>query len=190
MKTEINKIAKTLGGQIINRVEVKRGEEIVGKVHTLIPKAISSGTIAHENLAEIDIKTVLDEKKLTKAGDIVLKLSQPYDAAYITEKDENLLVTSFCLIVRDIDASVNPLYLLSIINSEVYKEQALSLTSGASVPLLTKGSIEKIVLDIPDMQEQNQIVAIAEEISKKERLFNEVIQLEKMKLENMLRGEL
>lgn len=189
MNIEIKQLATSFGGQIISRVEAKRDDEIFGSSKILIPKAISNGVIDHESLASIDVKVQLDEKKMTKAGDIILKLSQPYDAAYITEKDENLLVTSFCLILRDIDTKVKPLYLLSVINSEVYKEQALNLTSGATVPILTKGSIEKIMLEIPSIDVQEKIISVVEEIYKKEQLFNEVIKLEKMRLENMLRGE-
>ena len=189
MNIELKKLANTLGGQITNRVEAKRDGEIIGNSKILLPKAISNGAVNHENLSAIDIRFEIDEKKLTKSGDIILKLSQPYDAAYITEKDENLLVTSFCLILRDFDNIVNPRYLLSVINSEVYKEQALSLTSGATVPILTKGSIEKMIFDIPPMAEQKKVIDAAEEITVKEKLFSEIIKLEKMKLENMLRGE-
>lgn len=190
MKTEIKTIAKSFGGQIISRVEAKRDNEaVVGKVKLLIPKAITNSIVDHSNLAEINIKTELDKKKLTKKGDIILKLSQPYDAAYITEEDENLLVTSFCLILRDFDISVNPRYLLTVINSQVYREQAMNLTSGATVPILTKGSIEKIKLDILSLAEQDKIVDFADNVLKKEQIFNEIINLEKMRLENMLRGE-
>ena len=190
MNTEIKKIAKILGGQIISRVEARRDDEKIGNTKILVPKAISNGVIGHEKLVTIDIKMELDEKKLTKSGDIILKLSQPYDAAFITKNDENLLVTSFCLILRDFDSNINPLYLLSVVNSDIYKEQALFLTSGATVPILTKGGIEKIVVDIPSMDEQERIIKVAQEIITKEQIFNEVIRLEKMKLENMLRGKL
>ena len=189
MKTEIKSLASLIGGQIISRVEAKQDDKAIGTCKLLIPKAISNGRIDHENVATIDIKVELNEQKLTKAGDIILKLSQPYDAAYITEEDENLLVTSFCLIIREIDSSIHPLYLVSLINSEIYKEQALMLTSGATVPILTKGSIEKIVFDIPSMEEQDKIITLAKDIARKEQLFTEIIMLEKMKLENILRGE-
>ena len=186
----IKNIAEIIGGQIISRVEAKKETDVVLRTaKILVPKAITNGYIDHDNLAEINIKTELDEKKLTKAGDIVLKLSQPYDASFIRKEDENLLVTSFCLILRGISDEVNALYLLSVLNSSIYKEQALSLTSGATVPILTKGKVEKIDIDIVELEKQNEIVRFSEEISKKEKLFIKIIKLEKMKLENLLRGE-
>lgn len=190
MKCEIGSIAKISGGQIVGRVEAKRdNDKVIGSVKLLIPKAMANGTVIHDNLSEIYIKTELDEKRITKAGDIILKLSQPYDATYITEKDENLLVTSFCLILREIDTKVNPLYLLSLLNSDIYKEQALNSTTGATVPILTKGNVEKMSFDILSTSEQNRIVEFSKSIVKKEKLFTEVISLEKMKLSNMLKGE-
>lgn len=190
MSVEIKNIAEVIGGQIISRVEAKQdSDKPIGTIRILIPKAISNGMVNHDNLSQISIKTQLDDKRLTKFGDIVLKLSQPYDAAYITKKDENLLVTSFCLILRGIDKKVNPEYLLAILNSDIYKDQALNLTTGATVPILTKGSIEKIKVAILSSSEQNKIVEFSKNISKKQQLFQEVINLEKMKLSNMLRGE-
>ncbi len=190
MHTNIKGIGNLIGGQIINRVEAKRDDFEFGEIKILAPKAITNGVIDHSSLTSLKIKTMPDEKKLTKEGDIVLKLSQPYEAAYINKDDEGLLVTSFCIILRNIQKDeISPNFILTFINSELYKEQVLELTSGASVPLLTKGLIEKITLDVPTIIAQSIIVGKSDSIKRKEALFNEVIKLEKMKLENMLRGE-
>lgn len=189
MKMKIKEIGQLFGGQVINRVEAKNVDEKIGDVKILVPKAIKNGSINHNDLSEISIKTKIDENKLTKAGDIIIKLSQPYDAAYISEKDEGILITSFCLLLRNISPNINPKYLVSLINSEVYKEQAMMATSGATVPMLTKSKIENIKLNIRTLDEQEKIVKICDEIRKKEEIFSEIIMLEKLKLENILRGE-
>lgn len=186
---KIKEIGQLFGGQVINRVEAKKEDEKIDTVKALVPKAIKNGLINHNDLSEISIKTKLDQNKLTRTGDIVIKLSQPYDAAYISEKDEGILITSFCLLLRDISPNINPKYLVSLINSEVYKEQAMMATSGATVPMLTKSKIENINLNIKALNEQEKIVKISDEIRKKEEIFNEIIMLEKLKLENILRGE-
>mgnify|MGYP005807178353 CR=1 FL=1 len=187
-KMKIRKIGQLIGGQVISRVKAKTEEDIIGKTRILLPKAIKNGIINHEDLSEISIKTELDENKLTKAGDIVIKLSQPYDAAYITEKDEEILVTSYCLLLRERDISINPRYLVLLINSEAYKEQAMLSASGATVPMLTKGKIENIDLKL-NLERQEEIIKMNDKIKQKEEIFNEIIRLEKLKLENILRGE-
>lgn len=185
---KIKNIGNPIGGQVISRIEAKNETDMIGKVKILVPKAIKNGGINHQDLSEINLKSKPDENKLTKAGDIVLKLSQPYDAAYITEKDEGILVTSFCLVLREIDADINPRYLVLVINSEIYKEQAMMVTSGATVPMLTKGKIENIDLKL-NLKRQEEIMKMSDKIKQKEDIFNEIINLEKLKLENILRGE-
>lgn len=185
---KIKNIGKLIGGQVISRVEAKNETDIIGKVKILVPKAIKNGTINHQDLSEINLRSELDANKLTKAGDIVLKLSQPYDAAYITEKDEGVLITSFCVVLRGIDDDINPRYLVLLINSEIYKEQAMMATSGATVPMLTKGKIENIDLKL-NLKQQEEIIKMSDKIQQKEDIFNEIIKLEKLKLENILRGE-
>lgn len=185
---KLKNIGKPIGGQVISRVEAKNETEMIGKVKVLVPKAIKNGIINHQDLSEINLKSEPDENKLTKVGDIVLKLSQPYDAAYITEKDEGILITSFCLVLREIDADINPRYLVLVINSEIYKEQAMMATSGATVPMLTKGKIENIDLKL-NLTQQEEIIKMSDKIKQKEDIFNEIIKLEKLKLENILRGE-
>ena len=187
---KIKEVGNLIGGQVISRVEAKPSvDKICGSVKILIPKAIKSGVISHEDITKIDLKTQVDEKKLTKVGDIVIKLSQPYDAAYITKNDEGLLTTSFCIILRGLRSDINLRYFVAFINSQVYKEQAMQMTSGATIPMLTKGKIEQIEFGLPDKKTQDLIVSMNEEIKEKEEIFEEIIRLEKLKLENLLRGE-
>ncbi|MEE3462479.1 MAG: hypothetical protein VZR00_11495, partial [Lachnospiraceae bacterium] len=118
-----------IGGQITSRIEAdeKKSDPVLGSIKVIPPKAIKNGRIAHEELYDIDYKTEFDEKKLTKAGDIVLKLSSPYDAAYITEDDEGLLITSFCIIIRVKGKEMDPQYLTAFFNSNVYKNQVMNM---------------------------------------------------------------
>lgn len=186
---KIKEIGKIIGGQVIGRVEAKNpNDEILGEVEILVPKSIGRGRIEHENLATIKYKAPLDERKITQVGDLVLKLSQPYDVAWISEEDEGLLATSFCLLLKNIDKRINPAYLAVLLNSSIYKEQAVQMTSGATVPLLTKSGVENIEIDV-SLELQEAVLTTVKEIEEKEKLFSEIILLEKMKLENMLRGD-
>lgn len=186
---QLGNIMTSIGGQITSRVEAKASDKVIGSVKVLMPKAISNGRIVQEYLSNIEIKTELDENKLTKQGDIIVKLNQPYDAAYISLDDEGLLVSSFCLIIRNIDRDIKAKYLLSVINSDLYREQALNMTSGATVPLLTKNAIHKIEMHIPSIEEQELVIQFSDEIKEKEEIFTKIINLEKQKLVNLLRGE-
>lgn len=177
-----------IGGQITSRIEAdeKKSDPVIGTVQVVPPKAIKSGRIAHEELYDIDYKSEFDEKKLTKAGDIVLKLSSPYDAAYITEDDEGLLITSFCIIIRVKGKEMDPQYLTAFFNSNVYKNQVMNMVSGARVPMLTMGKIKDVKIKIFSSEEQQEVAEFYKNMTEKEATMARIIELEKEKLDSVL----
>lgn len=179
-----------IGGQITSRIEAdaKKNEAAKGTVKVIPPKAIKGGKIIHEELYELAYKVDYDEKKVTQAGDIVVKLSSPYDAAYITEADEGLLITSFCIIVRSTTRILSPEYLTAFFNSRIYLNQVKLMVSGAQVPMLTIGKIKDVDVKLMDPEEQDQVAEFFKNISVKEELMAQIIQLEKEKLDSVLGG--
>jgi len=180
-----------IGGQITSRIEAneKKNEVVVGKVQVIPPKAIKGGKILHDELYELEYKSEFDEKKLTKAGDIVVKLSSPYDAAYITEADEGLLITSFCIIIRNTSKTLLSEYLAAFLNSGVYLDQVMDMVSGATVPMLTMGKIKDVVINNMEVEEQKQVAEYFHNISLKEEVMAQIIALEKEKLNSVLGGK-
>ena len=86
----LENVADVIAGQIMTRVSAdnKENAEVVDIVKVLVPKSISDGVIVKEDLGEANIIKKIDEDKFTKEGDVVIKLSTPYDAAYVTKEDE------------------------------------------------------------------------------------------------------
>lgn len=190
MKLTEYKGVEFIGGQITSRIEAneKKGEIATDKILVVPPKAIAGGRIVHENLYELSIKGKVDEKKITKAGDIVVKLSTPYDAAYITEEDEGLLITSFCIIVRIKNKNILPQFLTTFFNSDVYLDQVKMLVSGATVPMLTIGKVKEVYINDFTLEEQQQIAIYYHNLCEIERTMKEIIVLEKEKINSVLGG--
>lgn len=89
---KLGDIAHTIySGQIMTRVEAKEevGDLVLETRKVLVPKAIDNGRVNHDHLAEAKLKKRIDQDRITQRGDIVLKLSRPYDAAHIEECDTN-----------------------------------------------------------------------------------------------------
>lgn len=179
-----------VGGQITSRIEAdsKKDEVAIGKVQVIPPKAIKGGKIEHSELYDVEYKTEFDEKKLTKAGDIVVKLSSPYDAAYITEADEGLLITSFCIIIRNSSKEIIGDYLAAFLNSDVYRVQALNMVSGAQVPMLTIGKVKEVNINLMSLDEQKEVAEYYKNLYEKEVVMTQIIELEKEKLNAVLGG--
>lgn len=173
-----------VGGQIISRVEAKNNDK-VDTVKVLVPRAIVNGMVEHNNLTTLDVKTKLDEKKLTKVGDIVLKLSTPYDACIITANDEGLLVPSFCAIINNIPNYIDKNYLLAFLNSRLCTEQIKNLTANSTIAILSVGGIKKISVIIPEMNYQKEIGNNYLKTCEKIKTINQIIALEQEKLDTI-----
>ena len=180
-----------IGGQITSRIEAdeKRHERAIGTVKVIPPKAIKAGKIEHEELYDVDYKTEFDDKKLTKAGDIVVKLSSPYDAAYISEEDEGLLITSFCIIIRNTGKNALSEYLATFCNSDIYLKQVMRMVSGAKVPMLTIGKVKEAEIKLLTLEEQEQVAQYYKNLCEKEQIMEQIISLEKEKLNTVLGGK-
>lgn len=180
-----------IGGQITSRIEAneKKNEIAIGKVQVIPPKAIKAGKIVQDELYELEYKSDFDDKKLTKAGDIVVKLSSPYDAAYITKEDEGLLITSFCIIIRNTSKTLMSEYLAAFLNSEVYLKQVMDMVSGAAVPMLTMGKIKDVMVREMELEDQRQVAEYFQNITLKEEIMAQIIALEKEKLNSVLGGK-
>lgn len=174
-----------IGGQITTRLEDKNATE-GAEIKVLIPKAINRGSIEHKSLGSLIIKTEPDYKKLTKKGDIVIKLSTPYDACLITEEDEGLLVPSFCAILRAGEADFNMEFLLAYLNSEICSNQIKNLVSGATIAILSTGTLKKVEVLLPSLDKQKSLATDYMKTLKKEKLLNKIIELEYEKLNSMI----
>ena len=138
---------------------------------------------------DVDYKTEFDEKKLTKAGDIVVKLSSPYDAAYVSEEDEGLLITSFCIIIRNTGKNVLSEYLATFCNTDIYLRQVMGMVSGAKVPMLTIGKVKEAKIKLLPLEEQEQVAQYYKNLCEKEQIMEQIISLEKEKLNTVLGGK-
>ena len=166
-----------IGGQITSRIEDK-SENGNDTIKVLIPKAINRGSVDHKNLGSLLIKSEPDERKVTKKGDIVLKLSTPYDACIITDDDEGLLVPSFCAILRVDDLNVDKEYLVAYLNSDHCSNQIKDMVSGATIAILSTGTLKRIQILLPSLKQQKEIATNYMKALEKEKLLNKIIELE------------
>lgn len=175
-----------VGGQITSRIEVKEKDDKYATMKVLVPKAISNGMVHKEELGNIDVKCCMDSKRITKEGDIVIKLSTPYDACIITKEDEGLLVPSFCAIINNVPESINKEYFLAYINSNACLMQIKSLVTGSTIAILSVGQIKKITIPVPDIETQKEIADVYVKSIEKVQLLEKITKLEKEYLDSRI----
>ena len=177
---KLKEVAKITVGQIMPRVsaENKNEEEIIGTVNVLAPKAISDGIIVKENLGELQI--------CTKEGDVVVKLSTPYDATYVTKENEGLAVPSFCAIIRVKEDKLDAKYLSAFFNTEYVREILKSKVMGSIRPMVKVSDLRN--LDIPYVSEEDMAdIGQAYILSgKKKSILSDMIETETKIMENIV----
>lgn len=185
---KLKEVAKITVGQIMPRVsaENKNEEEIIGTVNVLAPKAISDGIIVKENLGELQICKKIDEEKFTKEGDVVVKLSTPYDATYVTKENEGLAVPSFCAIIRVKEDKLDAKYLSAFFNTEYVREILKSKVMGSIRPMVKVSDLRN--LDIPYVSEEDMAdIGQAYILSRKKKsILSDMIETETKIMENIV----
>lgn len=144
-------------GQILPRVEAKEGDnmELLPQVRILQPKAIQQGRVELDEISTIRVKQAVQLRKVTMAGDIIMKLSTPYDTAFIAEESEGLVFTSFCAVIRDIKRDqLDPAFLVAYLNMDYTKEMLRLKSAATSLPIVKISDIRE--LEIPDISLQKQ----------------------------------
>ncbi len=173
-----------IGGQITSRIEANDALEKYDTMKVLIPKAISNGTVNQAYLGKLDVKFGVDSKRITREGDIVIKLSTPYDACLITKEDEGLLVPSFCAIINNVPGNILKEYLVAYLNSKACFMQINALVSCSTIAILSSGQIKRISIPVPELSLQKEISKTYVESIEKLKLLEKITRLEKEYLDS------
>lgn len=138
-------IATISVGQILTRVESENSEIHYTVLH---PRAIVNGFINDSQLDEINVSKAIDDDKITREGDVVIKLSTPYEAVVIDKEHENLLIPSFCAVFR-CKTDIDPYFICALINSSYIREKIKSKIAGTVRPMVRISDLR--LIDFPEI---------------------------------------
>lgn len=185
----LENIASVIAGQIMTRVSADKdaGDKVVDTVKVLIPKAISSGVIVKEDLGDAELGKQIDDDKYTHEGDVVIKLSTPYDAAYVTAKDAGIAIPSFCAAIRITDKNkMDARYLAAFLNSSYVRDELTAKVVGSTRPMIKITDIRALEvpeLNMKDMVDIGQAFVLS---GKKKATLQEMIDNETKLMENIV----
>ena len=185
----LENIASVTVGQIMTRVTADRdsGDNVVDTVKVLVPKAISSGVIVKEDLGDAELTKVIDEDKFTQAGDVVIKLSTPYDAAYVTEEYAGIAIPSFCAAIRITDENeMDATYLSAFLNSSYVREQLTAKVVGSARPMIKVTDIRALEIPKLSVEDRRDIGKAFILSGQKKATLQEMIDNESRLMENIV----
>lgn len=172
---KLKDLAIIQNGQIMSRLCDKNATE-GKKVKVITPKSINNGVINHEDLGENVLRVESDESKLLFAqeGDIIIKLSTPYDSAIIRENDQQLVIPSFCALIR-CNENVDKEFILALMNSEYVINQLVSEISGAGMRMIKISTIKELQIPNISANEQKDIGSLYVESLKEAELVKKIV---------------
>lgn len=179
VKLNDERVSTIIGGQIMTRLTAKEesGDLVIEERRVMIPKCIlSDGTIDIDGLPIEKLKSIADEKKITKLGDIVIKLSTPYDSAIITEDAVGCLVPSFCAIIRC--NKISKEYLQAFLSTAGCKNQLKNQVAGSVMTILSVGKLGNVDVPNVDAVTQNEIGRRYIKTQEKMATLKRIIELE------------
>lgn len=167
-------------GNIMSRLQVKEKDRINGveseKVTVLVPKAISHGRIDHQELAEYELKEGSKNIRCTVVDDIVIKLTTPYACALITEKDEDLVVPSYCMICRDFDEEEIDLdYVVGYLNTAYAREFFTAGVAATTNSMLKPKDVLSIPIPMLPMEEQRMLGRLYRLSAEKQQILKKML---------------
>ena len=178
-------IANVIAGQIMTRVtdENNEGES----VQVLVPKAIADGIVVKEDLGKAVLSKAVDEDKYTREGDVVIKLSTPYDAAYVTAEDAGLVIPSFCATIRITKENLmDAKYLSAFLNTSYVRNQLTAKVVGSARPMIKITDVRALEIPKVSMQDMRDIGEAYMLSGKKKATLLEMVATEGTLMENIV----
>ncbi|MCJ7721575.1 restriction endonuclease subunit S, partial [Candidatus Bathyarchaeota archaeon] len=136
------------------------------------------------NEGEVDVfysKEKLASKYLTNKGDIIIRLTTPYTAICINDKQEGLVISSNFAIIRLKKQLYIPEFVALFLNSEIIEKQFFKSSISTTIPLIKTTHLRD--MEIPDktLDIQKKIVEL-NQLQVKEKILLSRLMKEKEKL--------
>lgn len=150
------------------------------EVKVLLPRAMQGGAVIDEELA---IETVgeVKEENFTREGDVVIKLSTPYDSVYIDKAHEGIMITSFGMVLRKKDDAELDMRFLSLFlnlpqtNSVL---QAVSTGQSAAMAMLKRQTVADIEISLLPLERQEKLASLFQVVRERKNQYERLIELD------------
>lgn len=170
---KLQEIAEIRTGLVLSRKKAKTKMGYPYKVFTLA-SLDKSGIIQDELIENFESNSELEEKLLTKDGDILIRLSQPYTATYITKPYRNILIPSLIAVIRIKSEEFLPEYIKVYLNSEKAKEQIRKEANGTVIETVSTKSLKEIEIPEISIERQQDLIHFTNAYLEEKKLIEEI----------------
>lgn len=184
MKIKMNHLTAIKTGLVLSRKKASQQSEFKKDYNVISLKSFNeNGYYDHSFVENFTANEEIKEENLLQKGDILIRLREPNIAVYIDKDYKDTIISSLAAIVRTKSENINPLYLVSYLNSSYIKKQLYS--QGSAVSMLNIKFIEDLEIILPPIQTQEKVAEIQALSYKEINLLNQLIE-EKQKYTNKI----
>lgn len=144
----------------------KKDQDVRGKVRLIQLADIGDGEFKDKSSKYITLETAerLHCTFLEKGDVLIARLPEPLGRACIFPLEGAYITAVDIAILRIKDISINPQYIMYLINSSTFRSQIKQYESGTTRKRISRKNLEKIEFSLPNLEIQNRIVARIEEL--------------------------
>ena len=188
MVAKISDVEAVQGGIGLSRKEAKTQEESYCSYKRITLRAFDrTGSIHVSGLEDFYACESLDNELFTSKGDVVVRLLSPMYPVYVENNYENILLPSQFAVLRVKDREViMPEYLRLWLAQNSIQDRVLDLESGTAQKAVKIKTILNLEISIPPLEVQKKAVMIDTLSRRRECLYRELIEEERMLTENLL----
>jgi type I restriction enzyme, S subunit len=160
-----------------------KSDYILGGVPLVNPAHIVDGKIVPDEEKTVDASAIaLLKNYLLSKGDVVIgRRGEIGRCAVVTAIEEGWLCGTGCFYIR-VFKRTNPYFLTHLLRSKRYRESLEALSSGATMLNLSNTSLSELSICLPNLEEQNSIVAKVETLSSR---IEDLESIYRQKLDNL-----
>ena len=155
---KLDEIAILNTGLVMSRKQAKVTDQGIIKYKTLNLKSINEKGYIEDNLIEeFEANERIKSVYITKAEDIVVRLTYPFTAVLIDESHENLVIPSHFVVIRPDRKKLVPSYLYWLLNTEKIKQELQQNISSTMLGTIKPMSYAALNIEQISLSEQAQI---------------------------------
>lgn len=182
---QLNKIATVRSGLVITRKQAPKPEDAVCTYQLLNLKAVTDSGIDRSALLSFHATEQLADRYLTHAGDIIVRISEPYTAVYITEQTARLLVPSHFVIIRTDTDKALPEYVAWYLNRDRI-QKAFRLSCAGILLQIKPSTVAETDIRLPELDKQRKVVELERLAQAELALLEKQLDLKRLKYKKLI----
>jgi restriction endonuclease S subunit len=182
---KLGEISEIRTGLVLSRKQSKSDTGI--DYHVLTLSSIEKeGRINLNTIENFKSVTELDNKLLTKQGNIIIRLSNPYTAVYIKKEYENILMPSLIASIEINSKDFLPEYIQIFLNSENCKERLRKEANGTVIVTVNTKILKE--LEIPELPiwKQKDLIEYENSYYTEKKLTEKLLELKEKEFQMVL----